>query len=326
MAAPAVPLGRAGARRRGRLNADAWFARGVAVAAAGGVVTLAALAVLLLYDARPAVLRYGIAFVTSAEWDPVFESFGALHFVYGTLVTSAVALVLATPIAVGAALFVAEYAPGWLGDPVSFVVELLAVIPSIIYGLWGFFVLAPLMRGAVEPALKDSVGRVPLLGGLFAGPALGKDMLVAGVILAVMILPTVMAVAREVFRAVPDTQREGMLALGATRWETIRGAVLPYARGGLAGAAGLGLARALGETMAVTMVIGNSSNRISGSLLTPGYTMASAIANQFTEADKEIYFSAIVEVALVLLLVATVVNLLSRAVVWRFAGDGAVRA
>ena len=325
MSASAAAADRAGSSRRGGSRADSLFARGVAVAAAGSVVTLAALAVLLLYDSWPAVARYGVSFVTQADWDPVFESFGALHFVYGTLVTSAVALLLATPIGVGAALFVAEYAPRWLGDPVSFLVELLAVIPSIIYGLWGFFVLAPLMRGAVEPALKDSVGQVPLVGSLFSGPPLGKDMLVAGVILAIMILPTVMAISREVFRAVPDTQREGMLALGATKWETIRTAVLPYARGGLVGAAGLGLARALGETMAVTMVIGNSSSRITGSLLTPGYTMASAIANQFTEADKEIYFSAIVEVALVLLLVATVVNLLSRAVVWRFAGGAAVR-
>jgi phosphate transport system permease protein len=311
---------------RGAARTDAYFAGGVAVAAAGSVVTLAALAVLLLYDAWPAVLRYGPAFLTTTDWDPVAEHFGAFHFVYGTLVTSLVALVLATPIGVGVALFVAEYAPRWLGDPVSFVVELLAVIPSIIYGLWGFFVLAPLMRGSVEPALKDTIGVIPVVGGLFAGPPRGKDMLVAGVILAIMILPTIVAISREVFRAVPDTQREGMLALGATKWETIRNAVLPYARGGIAGAAGLGLARALGETMAVTMVIGNSSASITGSLLNPGYTMASAIANQFTEADKEIYFSAIVEVALVLLLVATAVNLLSRLLVWRFAGDAAARA
>jgi phosphate transport system permease protein len=304
---------------------DRWFAGGVAAAAAGSVVTLVALGVLLLYDAWPAVVRYGPAFLATTDWDPVAEHFGALHFVYGTLVTSLVALALATPIGVGAALFVAEYAPRWLSGPVSFVVELLAVIPSIIYGLWGFFVLAPLMRGLVEPALKESVGAIPVVGGLFAGPPRGKDMLVAGVILAIMILPTIVAISREVFRAVPDTQREGMLALGATKWETIRGAVLPYARGGIAGAAGLGLARALGETMAVTMVIGNSSASITGSLLNPGYTMASAIANQFTEADKEIYFSAIVEVALVLLLVATVVNLLSRLLVWRFAGGAAVR-
>src|SRR5438094_9503850 len=253
----------------------------------------------------------------TTTWDPVFQEFGAAHFVYGTVVTSVVALVLATPLAVGAALFVAEYAPRWLGEPVGFVVELLAVIPSIVYGLWGFFVLAPMMRGAVEPTLRGSVGQVPVIGALFSGPILGKDLLVAGVILAIMILPTVTAVSREVLRAVPNTQRESMLALGATRWETVQKAVLPYARSGIAGAAILGLARALGETMAVTMVIGNSSTRISPSLFTPGYTIASAIANQFTEADKAIYFSAIVELALVLLLVAMGMNALARLLVAR---------
>src|SRR5204863_3618916 len=190
--------------------------------------------------------------------------------------------------------------------PVSFLIQLLAAIPSIIYGLWGFFVLAPIMRGAVEPFLKNTLGKVPVAGALFSGPSVGRDMLVAGVILAIMILPTITAVSREILRAVPNTQREGMLALGATRWETVQKAVLPYARSGIAGAAILGLARALGETMAVTMVIGNSSTKVSASLFTPGYTMASAIANQFTEADRAIYFSTIVAVALVLLLVAVI--------------------
>ncbi|HEY3110424.1 MAG TPA: phosphate ABC transporter permease subunit PstC [Chloroflexota bacterium] len=300
-------------------GADRLFAGAVLVAAGGAVLTLAGLALLLLVYALPAVVRYRAGFLTTTDWDPVAEQFGSLHLVYGTLMTSAVALILAAPIGIGAALFVAEYAPRWLGDPVSFVVELLAVIPSIVYGLWGFFVLAPIMRGTVEPALKTVLEPIPILGRLVAGPMLGKDLLTAGVILAIMVLPTVVAISREVFRAVPDTQREGCLALGATKWEMIRNAVLPYARGGLVGAAGLGLARALGETMAVTMVVGNSSSRISGSLFTPGYTMASMIANQFTEADKEIYFNAIVEVALVLLLVATAINLLSRLLVWRMA-------
>jgi phosphate transport system permease protein len=303
----------------GAPSADRLFAGAVLAAAGGAVVTLAGLALLLLVYALPAVVRYGVGFLTTTDWDPVAEQFGSLHLIYGTLMTSAVALILAAPIGIGAALFVAEYAPRWLGDPVSFLVELLAVIPSIVYGLWGFFVLAPIMRGTVEPALKAVLEPIPILGGLVAGPMLGKDLLTAGVILAIMILPTVVAISREVFRAVPDTQREGCLALGATKWEMIRNAVLPYARGGLVGAAGLGLARALGETMAVTMVVGNSSSRISGSLFTPGYTMASMIANQFTEADKEIYFNAIVEVALVLLLVATAINLLSRLLVWRMA-------
>jgi phosphate transport system permease protein len=302
----------------GALSADRWFVAATAGLAGLAVLTFAALVALLIAYAAPSLLRFGLSFLTTTVWDPVFERFGAAHFIYGTLVTSAVALLIATPLGVGAALFVAEYAPRWLGDPVSFLVELLAVIPSIIYGLWGFFVLAPFMRAVVEPTLQNSIGRVPLIGALFAGPILGRDLLIGGVILAVMILPTVMVITREVFRAVPDTQREGMLALGSTKWEVIRYAVLPYAQGGIAGAAGLGLARALGETMAVTMVVGNSSSAISASLFTPGYTMASAIANQFTEADKEIYFAAIVEVALALLLVSTLVNLLARLLVWRF--------
>jgi phosphate transport system permease protein len=304
---------------RSSSRADTWFAAAVAAAAAAAVLILVALAILLLVYSFPSVVRYGLAFFFTSEWDPVAEQFGALHLIYGTLMTSAVALLLAGPIGIGAALFIAEYAPAWLSDPVSFLVELLAVIPSIVYGLWGFFVLAPIMQRNVEPALKTVLGPIPVLNGLVAGPPFGKDLLTAGIILSIMILPTIVAIAREVFRAVPDTQREGCLALGGTKWETIRNAVLPYAKGGLVGAAGLGLARALGETMAVTMVVGNSSSRITGSLLTPGYTMASAIANQFAEASKEIYFNAIVEVALALLLVATIINLLSRLLVWRMA-------
>jgi phosphate transport system permease protein len=271
---------------------------------------------LLVFDAMPALTRYGFGFLFSSEWDPVRERFGAAAFIFGTVVTSIIAVALAGPIGVACAVYVAEYSPRWLGEPVSFLVTMLAAIPSIIYGLWGFFVLAPVMRANIEPFLQNTLGGVPIVGALFSGPADGHDLLVAGVILAIMILPTITTVSREILRAVPNTQREGMLALGATRWETVRHAVLPYARGGIAGATILGLARALGETMAVTMVIGNSSTRIQGSLFTPGYTMASAIANRFTEADKAIYFSAIVEIALVLLLVAGIMNMLARLLVW----------
>ena len=309
-------------RRRPRAAgsaADTWFEAATAGLSGGSIAVLAALVVLLLVFSWQSIVRYGAGFLVTTTWDPVAQQFGALHFIYGTLVTSIVALALATPIGVGGALFVAEYAPRWLREPVSFIVELLAVIPSIIYGLWGFFVLAPVMRGAGEPVLQKSLGRLPIVGALFQGPIIGRDMLIGGVILAIMVLPTVMSISREVLRAVPDTQREGMLALGATKWEMIANAVLPYARAGIAGAAGLGLARALGETMAVTMVIGNSSNKISASLFTPGYTMASAIANQFNEADSDLYFSAIVEVALALLLVSAAVNILARLLVWRFA-------
>lgn len=298
---------------------DRFFEALATVVAAGVPLLLAAIVALLFADALPALQRFGGSFLLDTTWDPVNEKFGSAAYVFGTVVTSVIALLLAAPIGVGCALFIAEYAPRWMRAPVSFLVELLAAIPSIIYGLWGVFVLGPIMRGAVEPFLKNTVGQVPVIGALFSGPAVGRDILVAGVILSIMILPTVTAVSREILRAVPDTQREGMLALGATKWETIRKAVLPYARGGIVGAAILGLARALGETMAVTMVIGNSSTQIRASLFTPGYTMASAIANQFTEADKEIYFSAIVAVALVLLLVAAVMNVLARLLVWSVA-------
>lgn len=307
---------------------DRYFRLLTTALAAGTLVLLAGIILLLFIDARESIARYGFGFITGSVWDPVFEQFGALPFIYGTLVTSFIALLIAAPVGVGVALFLAEYAPRWLREPVGFTVELLAVIPSIIYGLWGLFVLAPFMRSAVEPFLKSTFGGWPIVGALFEGPVIGRDLLIGGVILAIMVLPTVTAIAREVLRAVPDTQREGMLALGATKWETITGAVLPYARSGIIGAAVLGLGRALGETMAVTMVIGNSSTKISASLFTPGYTMASAIANQFTEADKEIYFSAIVEIALVLLLVAAIVNTLARVLVWRFSRGpgGSVRA
>jgi phosphate transport system permease protein len=308
---------------------DPAFFVGSRALAIGVPALLVAIFILLLLDALPALQRYGFAFLTGSTWNPVSEQFGAAAYVFGTVVTSLVALLLAAPVGVGCALFLAEYSPAFLRGPVGFVIELLAAIPSIIYGLWGFFVLAPVMRALIEPFLKNVVGPIPVIGALFTGPVIGRDMLVAGVILAIMILPTVTAVSREVLRAVPDTQREGMLALGATRWETVQKAVLPYARTGIAGAAILGLARALGETMAVTMVIGNSSTRISASLFTPGYTMASAIANQFTEADKAIYFSALVAVALCLLLVAVVMNVLARVLVWSVAqgpGGAAVRA
>lgn len=291
----------------------------VMVAAACVPLLLMGIFVLLLVDAFPAVTRFGLGFLLSSEWDPVAEKFGAAAYAYGTVVTSIIAVLIAGPIGIAAAVFVAEYAPRWLGEPVSVLITLLAAIPSIIYGLWGFFILAPIMRANVEPFLKNSIGNVPVVGGLFSGPAVGRDLLVAGVILAIMILPTITTVSREILRAVPNTQREGMLALGATRWETIQLAVLPYARTGIAGATVLGLARALGETMAVTMVIGNSSTRITPSLFTPGYTLASAIANQFTEADKPIYFSAIVEIALVLMLVAALMNVAARLLVWSVA-------
>lgn len=294
--------------------------KGITTASAASIILiLVALVVFLLIEAWPAISRFGFGFLMTTDWDPVKEKFGSLHLIYGTLVTSIIGLLIAGPIGVGAALFLAEYAPNWIRTPVSFVIEMLAVIPSIIFGLWAFFLLAPFLRFTIEPALKSTVGQLPVIGVLFSGPTIGKDYLTAGIILAIMILPTVTAISREIFLTVPDTQREGLLALGGTKWETIKLAVLPYARAGVIGALMLGFGRAFGETMAVTMVIGNSSKSINPSLFTPGYTMASAIANQFTEADKEIYFAAIVEVAVVLLGVSAIVNLLARLIIWRLA-------
>ncbi len=316
---PGHPAAQRAPRLRRRDVGDQLFRTVVTAFAALPPLIIAGLAVLLTLDSWPALSRSGISFVTTTTWDPVHLEFGAAHYVFGTLMTSAVALVLGAPVAIGAALFLAEYAPKWLREPVAYLVEILAVIPSIIYGLWGFFVLAPIMRTYVEPFLKDYLGPIPVVGALFSGPAIGRDMLTAGVILAIMILPTITAISREIIAAVPDQQREGMIGLGATKWETIAGAVLPYARGGIIGGVMLGLGRAFGETMAVTMVIGNASRAISPSLFNPGYTMASAIANQFNEADSEAYFSAVVAVGLVLLVVSGVVNGSARLLVWRVA-------
>ncbi len=313
---------RPNALRGGRGNGmgDRVF-RGITLVFAGAILALlAAIFLVLLNDARAALAREGLRFITGQTWNPNADVFGALPYIYGTILTSFIGLLLATPIAIGAALFIVEYAPRWMRVPVSFTVELLAVIPSVIYGLWGIFVLAPFMQTRIERPLKAATADIPVINQLFAGPARGRDYLVAGVILAIMILPTIMSVAREVINTVPDTQREGMLALGATKWETIRGAVLPYARAGIIGAAILGLARALGETMAVTLVIGNSNSQIRASLLTPGYTMASAIATQFNEATSQQHFSAVVGVAVVLLVVTGIVNFIARLIVARFAG------
>jgi phosphate transport system permease protein len=281
------------------------------IALLGGVL------VLLFVYSRPAIERYGFSFLISSDWDPVFENFGAAPYIFGTIVTSVLALLLATPFALGAALFISEYTPRKLGSVLSFIIELLVAIPSVGFGLWGLFVLAPLMRSTVDPFLRNTIGPIPVIGELFKGPTIGQDLLTASVILAIMILPTILSISREIIQQVPRLQKEGMLALGATKWEMLRKAVLPYAWGGIIGAAMLGLARAIGETMAVTMVIGNSSTAISPSLFTPGYTIASAIANQFTEADTPTYFAAIVELGLVLLLVSSVFNILARLLVRR---------
>jgi phosphate transport system permease protein len=264
--------------------------------------------------AWPALSRMGLSFVTGSEWNVAEGKFGAAPAIYGTLVSSAIALLLATPLALGVSIFLSEIAPKWLRQPVAFLVDLLAAIPSVVYGLWGIFVLIPLLRDPVGPFLRDTLhlGKTPL----FSGPNYGYSMLAAGIILAIMILPFISAVTREVLLAVPRSQRDAALALGATRWEMIRDAVLPYARSGIIGGIILGLGRALGETMAVTMLIGNRAE-ISASLFAPGYTMASLIANQFSEATNDLHLSALMAVGAVLFVVTLIVNAIARWLVWR---------
>ncbi|MFN8471610.1 MAG: phosphate ABC transporter permease subunit PstC [Anaerolineae bacterium] len=305
--------------RRGINPGDRIF-RGVMIALSGFIIfILVLLAWQLLRDSWPVWQEEGLSFIWGSVWDVPKEIFGALPFIYGTFVTSIIALVLAAPVAVGAAIFLVEYSPPRYADPVAFVVELLAAIPSVIFGLWGLYVMAPIMRSTIEPFLQKTFGKLPIIGVLFSGPTLGRDYLTAGTILAIMILPTVMAISREIIRSVPDTQREGMLSLGATRWEVVWNAVLPYARTGIIGGVILGLGRALGETMAVTMTIGNSSRQISPSLFTPGYTLASGIANQFNEASSGLYFGAIIGLALILLAISFLTNLAARGLVKRTA-------
>ncbi|MBM3525993.1 MAG: phosphate ABC transporter permease subunit PstC [Alphaproteobacteria bacterium] len=296
---------------------DRAFAAGVAALALLVPLTLAAITLLVVSDSRLSLERFGLSYFTTTTWDPQRLVFGAASYVYGTLVTTVIAVLLAAPIAIGTAVYLTEFAPRRLRAPVAFVIEMLAYIPSIIYGLWGFFILVPFMRGTVEPFLQATLGRVPVVGHLFSGTPIGLDLLTAGVILAIMVTPILLAISREVLLAVPPTQREAMIGLGATRWEAVSRAVLPYARPGIIGGVILGVARAFGETMAVTMVVGNSSREISGSLFAQGYTMASAIANQFIEADSQLYFSAVVEIALVLLVVALITNTLARVLIRR---------
>lgn len=285
------------------------------------LLVVAALFLELALASRPAFVAVGLAPLTSALWDPNGGHFGILSFVYGTLVTSLLAIALAAPVGVGVALFLAELAPRWLSNPVAMLVELLAAVPSVVYGLWGLFVLAPLMRQYVEPALAKTLGFLPLFSGYFYG----VGVLAGSVILAIMILPTVAAICRDVFFAVPRDQREGMLALGATQWETMTKAVVPYARSGIIGAVVLALGRALGEAMAVVMVIGNKP-AISASLFAPGYTMASVLANEFTEATGVDYLAVLVEIGLLLFIVSIVVNVAARVLVSRVAGGKLVGA
>ena len=287
------------------------------------IVLMLAIGGMLWAKSAGARTTFGWSFLVptaNPNWDPVNDHFQAWPFLYGTLLTSMFAIIFALPIGLGIAIFLAELCPAWLRTPLTWMVELLAAIPSVVYGLWGIFVFLPKVVAPVGVFLGDTLGRVPLIGSLFAGPipASGASRLAASLILTIMIIPTIAAVTRDVFLAIPVSQREASKALGATEWETIWQVLIPYGKSGILGAVILGLGRALGETMAVTMVIGNS---IQGgvSLLEPGYSMASIIANEFAEAVSQLHTDALVEIGLVLFIVTLLLNILARFLVWQVA-------
>jgi phosphate transport system permease protein len=309
-----TPLGRAVSwvsGRRGQAG-DKVFPKLTLVFALIIVGILVGFIFVLYRDALPAIREFGLSFFTSSAWDPVNRIFGALPSVYGTLVTSAIALLFGVPISLGAAIFLSEVAPSWLRGPVSFLVELLAAIPSVIIGLWGIFIMVPALK-PVEVWLSEHLGFLPIFDGTVF---VGLNIFSAGIILTFMIIPIITAVSRDAIRAVPDTQREAMLALGATRWETIRRAVLPYCRSGLVGAIILGLGRAFGETMAVTMVIGNA-DVVTAFLFSPGTTIASKIASSFSESSNRMMSASLIELALILFGITLFVNVIARVLVWR---------
>ncbi len=309
---PAEPV--AAEQLAGRAVGDSIYRWTVTFFAACIPVLLLLLAIEVVSAGWPALRQFGPHFLVSTDWDPVQGQFGAGPAIFGTIVTSILALLLATPLALGVAVFISELAPGWLRAPLGFLVDLLAAVPSVVYGLWGVFVLIPLLREHVMPFIQRDLhlGSFPL----FSGAPYGPSVFAAGVILAIMVLPYISSVSREVLLVVPRSQREAALALGATRWETIRGAVIPYAKSGIIGGIILGLGRALGETMAVTMVIGNRQD-IAASLFKPGYTMASLIANEFSEASSDIHLSALMAVGVVLFAITLLVNAIARWLVWR---------
>jgi len=298
-------------RVSGRLG-DRLFHAGVLFAALLVLAVVVGLAVDLTWESRGAIARFGLNFLVTQTWDPVHQQFGALPYIFGTIVTSLTAIVLAFFVGLGSALFLTELAPGRARAALSALVELLAAIPSVVYGLWGIFVLAPVIRIYIEPFLGRTLGFIPI----FSGPEIGIGFLAGGIILAIMILPTVTAISRDVIRAVPRDQREAASALGATHWEVVEQVVLPYARSGILGAVMLGLGRALGETIAVTMVIGGRP-QITHELFGLGYTIAAVIANEFTEATYRLYLSALFELGLILLAITMLLNIAARLLVWR---------
>jgi phosphate transport system permease protein len=315
---PAAPATAQLTRRNWPDSAFKWFT----FLMASAVVVLLVLIGLKLYESStPSISKFGWKFLVSSEWDPVSEEFGALPFIFGTIVSSLIALVIAVPLSIGTALYLTELAPAWIRSPLIFLVELLSAIPSVILGLWGIFVMVPWLRENLFQWLKSALGFLPL----FQGPIYGVSMLAGGIIIAIMILPIITSVSREIIRSVPNIQREAAYALGATRWEVTRIAVLAYAKKGLFGAVILGLGRALGETMAVTMVIGNRPE-IAASLFAPGYTLASVVANEFTEATTDLYLNSLFELGLVLLGVTVLANVLAQILLKALVRPGAGKA
>ena len=304
-------------RPSGSRLSDGVFKWASALAAAMIVVLIVLVGWELYKGSRLSIAKYGVSFLGSSTWDPVADKYGALPFIFGTLVSSLLALLIAVPLGIATALFLTELAPQWVRQPIVMAIEMLAAVPSVIFGLWGIFVLIPWLRDHLFLWLKHTLGFIPL----FKGPIYGVSMLAAGIVVAIMILPIVTSISREILRSVPNLQREAAYALGATRWEVLRIAVLSYARRGLFGAAVLGLGRALGETMAVTMVIGNRP-QISASLFAPAYTMASAIANEFTEATTDLYLSSLFELGLILLAVTILVNMAAQLMLKSMLGTG----
>ncbi len=284
------------------------------------LAVIIAIIVSLFIGAAPSIRKFGFGFLLSSSWNPVTEDFGAFVPIYGTLVTSVIAMVIGVPVSFGIALFITELCPQFLKRPIGIAVELLAAIPSIIYGMWGLFVFAPLFGDYIQPLISSYMGPVPLIGRLFSGPPLGIGVLTAGIILAIMIIPFMSAVIRDMFEVVPPVLKESAYGMGATTWEVIRHVVIPYTRTGVVGGIMLGLGRALGETMAVTFVIGNA-NRIHASLFMPGSSISSSLANQFTEAVGKMYTSSLIELGLILFLITFIILALAKFLLLRTAGQ-----
>src|ERR1700680_3080702 len=290
---------------------DAAFRNLTRAAAVTVLVILGGIIVSLVYGSLPALRTFGVSFLFEESWNPVTEKFGAIAPIYGTVVTSIIAMLIAVPVGLFIALFLTELCPMWLRRPIGIAIELLAGIPSIIYGIWGLFVFAPFLQETLQPFLINTLGNLPGIAPLFAGPPYGIGMLTAGLILAIMVLPFVTSITRDVFEAVPGVLKEAAYGLGCTTWEVVRNVVLPYARVGVIGGIMLGLGRALGETMAVTFVIGNA-HRISASLLAPGTTISATIANEFTEAVGDLYTSALIALGLILFVITFIVLAIAR--------------